>query len=70
MIASRLKMLVQQVLADATTRAAFLTDPEKVLAAYAVSTSEERRALLRLHARLATAKGADDASLGALFPWP
>ncbi len=70
MIASRLKMLVQRVLADATTRTAFLTNPEKVLAAYAVSTAEERRALLRLHARLTTAKGADDASLGVLFPWP
>ncbi len=70
MIASRLKMLVQQVFADATLRAAFLTNPEEVLTAYAVSTAEERRALLRLHARLATAKGADDASLGTLFPWP
>ncbi len=70
MIAFRLKMLAQQVFADATTRAAFLTNPEKVLAAYAVSAAEERRALLRLHARLTTAKGADDASLGVLFPWP
>jgi len=70
MITSRLKMLVQRVFADATLRAAFLTNPEEVLTAYAVSTAEERRALLRLHARLAMAKGADDASLGTLFPWP
>lgn len=64
----RLKMFVQRVFADARMRAAFLANPEEILAGHAVS-AEERRALLRLHTRLA-ANGVGDVSLGPLFPWP
>lgn len=65
----RLKMLVQRVFADARMRAAFLMNPEEVLAAHSVSTAE-RRALFRLHTRLAAANSTGDVSLGPLSPWP
>lgn len=60
--------LIQRLFSEEATRRAFLEAPERVLAEETI-TLEERRAVLRLHSRLATA-GPAHASFGPGTSWP
>lgn len=69
MVPSTLTMLARRVLTDSAVRAAFLANPEDFLTDERI-TGEERRVLLRLRTRLATATNVGDISIGPLSPWP
>lgn len=59
---------IYRLFSDAGVFGAFLETPERVLADETI-TLEERRAALRLHARLATI-GPEQARQGSAMSWP
>lgn len=67
-VSQAMRVLVQGVYADTAARRAFVDDPDKLLAAANVS-ADERKALLRLHARLAGVGHASPRSDGPVS-WP
>lgn len=69
MASQSLGELVQRLFADNEFLQSFLRAPERVLADRGVPT-EERRALLRLHARLAAAGGSEVPIVGPTGEWP
>ncbi len=69
MISPGIRAMIQRVLQDDGFRRSFVTSPDQVLAKHDFS-AEERRALLRLQTRLATAGGPNQAAFGDLTPWP
>lgn len=69
MATQSLKELVQRLFADNEFLQSFLRAPEQTLAGQSIS-SEERRALLRLHTRLATAGGSEVPFVGPQGEWP
>ncbi len=70
MISPGIRAMIQRLLLDDGFRRTFATSPDRVLAKHDFS-AEERRALLRLQARLATADGPRQVAYGGeLTPWP
>ncbi len=69
MVSPSVKNLVRRLFADGEFRQGFLKTPEATLGDQSLST-EERRALLRLHARLATAGGPGQLQEDSPRIWP
>ncbi|MGH2460160.1 MAG: hypothetical protein ACRDIY_14995 [Chloroflexota bacterium] len=58
MISPRIKGIVQHLIADVSFRQSFVDDPAAVIADAGLADAE-RRAILRLRARLATVEGGE-----------
>ncbi len=69
MISPGIRAMVQRLLVDDGFRRTFVKSPDQVLAKQDFSL-EERRALLRLQARLATAGGPSQVAYSEGMPWP
>ena len=69
MIYSDIRAMIQRLQVDDAFRRTFVKSPDLVLAQHGFS-GEERRALLKLQARLATAGGPGQGDLGNGMPWP
>jgi hypothetical protein len=69
MISPGIRLLVQRLFSDSTFQQTFLRSPDEALDGQVVS-GEERRALLRLRTRLATANGAVEPRASDLAWWP
>jgi hypothetical protein len=69
MVSPGITAIVQRLLSDDGFVRTFLRAPDLALSGQTFS-AEERRALLRIHARLTTADGPDKLHIGPEARWP
>jgi hypothetical protein len=63
-----LKELVQRIATDVSYARSFVAEPDRILSSYNLGLAE-RRSMMRLHVRLATADGAGEIA-GPMTWWP